>query len=235
MTNEVNKLTQSKEIIAYLAEKFPACFNVEGEAKPLKIGIFEDIATRLADDERVSKTRLRTALRHYTNSWRYLRAVKVGSQRVDLDGQAVAAIEQEHQDHAEQSLAESKERAAARAAEKRKQQKQQQPRKAQPRESGSGDNARKARAKKPAGKTSRAAAPTASSKALKQASRDARSAPSNLQQAELTQLQVGQQVQVKAGKAPMPGTVTEIDKDDVQVQLSNGLTMKVKASNVFVS
>ena len=30
------KLTNTKDIIAYLAEKFPLCFILEGEAKPLK-------------------------------------------------------------------------------------------------------------------------------------------------------------------------------------------------------
>ena len=33
----------------------------------------------------------------------------------------------------------------------------------------------------------------------------------------------------------MPATVTEIDKDDIQVQLDNGLSMKVKIANVFVA
>ena len=62
------KLKNSKEIVAYLVEKFPACFIAEGEAKPLKIGIFQDLAARLADHERVSKTMLRSALRQYTSS-----------------------------------------------------------------------------------------------------------------------------------------------------------------------
>ena len=31
------KLTNTKDIIAYLAEKFPLCFILEGEARPLKI------------------------------------------------------------------------------------------------------------------------------------------------------------------------------------------------------
>ncbi len=30
------KLANSKEVIAYIAERFPECFTVEGEAKPLK-------------------------------------------------------------------------------------------------------------------------------------------------------------------------------------------------------
>ena len=56
------KLTNTKDIIAYLAEKFPLCFILEGEAKPLKIGLFQDLAEALQDDERVSKTQLRQAL-----------------------------------------------------------------------------------------------------------------------------------------------------------------------------
>jgi len=68
----VQKLTDTKAIIAYLVEKFPLCFIAEGEAKPLKIGLFQDLAEALKDDERVSKTQLRQALRQY-----YTVAVKV--------------------------------------------------------------------------------------------------------------------------------------------------------------
>ena len=57
------KLASSKAVIAYLAEQFPQCFSASGEAKPLKIGIFEDLATRMEGDPKVSKTRLRSALR----------------------------------------------------------------------------------------------------------------------------------------------------------------------------
>ncbi len=37
------KLNSSKEVIAFLAERFPHCFSAEGEARPLKIGIFQDL------------------------------------------------------------------------------------------------------------------------------------------------------------------------------------------------
>ena len=72
------KRTSTKEIIAYLVEKFPACFSLEGPAKPLKVGIFQDLAEQLAEDDVVSKTRLRQALRHYTSSWRYLKVSEKG-------------------------------------------------------------------------------------------------------------------------------------------------------------
>ncbi|CUA82756.1 sRNA-binding protein [Pseudidiomarina woesei] len=224
MTTDVKKLTNTKEVIAYLAEKFPECFSLEGEAKPLKIGIFEELAERLKDDETVSKTRIRTALRHYTNSWRYLRAVKVGAVRVDLDGAEAGIIEDDHQQHAEQALAESKAAAAERAATKRKAQ--------QAAAKSAGDNNAKAKASAAAARKARAKSPakpksTGTAKATK---------PSvNLTAAQHDQLQVGQQVQVKAGKVPVAGQVTEIDRDDIHVQLQNGLAVKVKVSAVFVT
>ena len=172
--SESEKLTKSKDVIAYLAEQFPNCFSLQGDAKPLKIGIFEDLAKRLEDDEKVSKTRLRTALRHYTNSWRYLRSVKVGSERVDLDGNAVEKVLDEHQQHAAESLKESKERAAERAKQ----------RKAADTKS---DDARSKPKKK--------AAPV--NKANKKPKPSRKPEP-KLKDVELNSLSVGQQVQVKA-------------------------------------
>lgn len=102
------KLKNSKEVIAYIAECFPKCFTLEGEAKPLKIGIFQDLAERLNEDEKVSKTQLRAALRQYTSSWRYLHGVKPGAVRVDLDGNPCGELEEEHVEHAKATLAESK-------------------------------------------------------------------------------------------------------------------------------
>lgn len=116
---EVQKLTNNKEIIAYLAEKFPLCFSLEGETKPLKIGLFQDLSEALKDDERISKTQLRHALRQYTSNWRYLHGCKVGAVRVDLQGNPAGELEQEHADHAAQQLAEAKALVAQkRAAEK---------------------------------------------------------------------------------------------------------------------
>lgn len=42
------KLNSSKEVIAFLVERFPHCFSAEGEARPLKIGIFQDLVDRVA-------------------------------------------------------------------------------------------------------------------------------------------------------------------------------------------
>lgn len=122
------KLTNTKDIIAYLAEKFPLCFILEGEAKPLKIGLFQDLAEALQDDERVSKTQLRQALRQYTSNWRYLHSCREGAVRVDLQGNPAGVLETEHVAHAAQQLADAKARVAekrkAEAAAKKAQQKQ---------------------------------------------------------------------------------------------------------------
>ncbi|MGM0428925.1 MAG: RNA chaperone ProQ [Pseudomonadota bacterium] len=205
--SEPEKLTKSKDVIAYLTEQFPECFSIKGDAKPLKIGIFEDLAKRLENDDKVSKTRLRTALRHYTNSWRYLHSIKAGSQRVDLDGKPVEAVTEEHQQHAQETLKESK----AKVAEKNK--------------ASAKANAKKAPAKK---KTE------GSGKPKPKSTKKARTPEVKLADVELNKLSVGQQVQVKAGNTPMSATILELDKDDVQVQLQNGLTMKVKADKIFL-
>ena len=112
----VQKLTDTKAIIAYLVEKFPLCFIAEGEAKPLKIGLFQDLAEALKDDERVSKTQLRQALRQYTSNWRYLHGCREGAERVDLYGNPAGVLDAEHVSHATQQLADAK----AKFAEKRK-------------------------------------------------------------------------------------------------------------------
>ncbi|WP_406667753.1 RNA chaperone ProQ [Gallaecimonas sp. GXIMD1310] len=110
-SDSAEKLSDTKAVLAFLADSFPACFSLKGEAKPLKVGIFQDLAERLAEEPRVSKTQLRVAMRHYTNAWRYLRSVKAGAQRVDLDGNAIAEITDSEAEHALTTLRESMKKA----------------------------------------------------------------------------------------------------------------------------
>lgn len=202
------KLKNSKEIIAYIAECFPKCFTVEGEAKPLKIGIFQDLAERLKDDEKVSKTQLRAALRQYTSSWRYLHGVKPGAVRVDLDGNDCGVLEEEHVEHAKATLAESKAKVAAR----RKDQAQ------KAREEGKA----KPKAKKPQG----ARKPQTTKKTAKV------SKPVETRALNADEMIIGKQVNVNMGKGNMAATIVEINKEDVRVQLVNGLQMVVKAEHL---
>ncbi|GGM97068.1 MULTISPECIES: RNA chaperone ProQ [Shewanella] len=209
-----DKLTDTNAILAYLYETFPLCFIAEGETKPLKIGLFQDLAERLADDSKVSKTQLRVALRRYTSSWRYLKSVKAGAQRVDLDGQPCGELEQEHIDHAQAMLKESQEKAKAKRA---------------------------AQATKvaPAGKAPAKKAPKKVAVPARKTERPAKVAPKaepavNLVQAQLTDLAKKQRVNVKLGMTPVAGVITDINKEDIHVQLDSGLTIKVKAEHILL-
>ncbi|MFM4861398.1 RNA chaperone ProQ [Aeromonas media] len=208
------KLKNSKEIVAYLVEKFPACFIAEGEAKPLKIGIFQDLAARLADDERVSKTMLRSALRQYTSSWRYLHGLKAGQARVDLDGNPGELLTEEHIEHAKQALKESKERvfASRRTNTKEKEDKPKQPRRNAPR-----------KADAPRSEKPKSAAPKA-----------APVADAPLVKVDAATLKVDQGVRVVLGKSPVPATIKEVTKDDVQVQLQTGMMLRVKFEHLVL-
>lgn len=203
------KFTNSKEVIAFLAEQFPACFSVEGEAKPLKIGIFQDLAERLTEEARVSKTLLRSSLRHYTNSWRYLHSVQEGAHRVDLDGNHDAPIEKDHAEHAKQQLAESK----AKVAERRKEQQ------------AANHAARKNNKKRAAsqGKT------TLSGTKVDKPRPNKLPPPEKLSDNHLV---AGTAVTVKVGKVPMPATITDVAKDGVHVQLESGMVVKVQVDKL---
>ncbi|KJY71086.1 RNA chaperone ProQ [Vibrio nigripulchritudo] len=202
------KLKNSKEVIAYIAECFPKCFTLEGEAKPLKIGIFQDLADRLSEDPKVSKTQLRAALRQYTSSWRYLHGAKPGAVRVDLDGNECGALEEEHVEHAKTALAESKARVQARRKEKAEKAREEGTAKAKANK----PQARKAKPKAQKPQNNKAAAPTR---------------PLNDDD-----MIIGNSVNVNMGKGNMAATIVEINKDDVRVQLNNGLQMVVKAEHL---
>jgi len=205
------KFTSSKEVVAFLTETFPKCFSIEGEALPLKIGIFQDLAERLDSDDRVSKTLLRSTLRHYTNSWRYLYCIKEGAKRVDLDGNEGEVIDKEHVEHAQKQLEESK----AKAAEKRKAKQAQQPQKKEKRQFS------RPKREKTAGSDH---ADSNNHGTKPKIQRPNKTPPAKLTDADLNQ---GTNVTVKLGKTPMPAVITEVAKDGVHVQLDSGMVVKV--------
>jgi len=205
--NSTVKLTDNKAIIAMLAETFPACFSIKGEAKPLKIGLFQELSERLSEDERVSKTQLRGAIRHYTTSWRYLRCIKADAKRVDLDGAEGDVLSQEHIDHAAQTLTQSQEKAKQRDAAKKA---------ANP-------------VKKPAGKPAarvKQASKVRSSKPVAKVLTGEKVEDINL-------LKIDQTVLVNVAKAPMSGTIVDIAKSDVKVALASGMIIKVKVDQIL--
>lgn len=222
------KLNNSKEVIAFLAKQFPLCFVAEGEARPLKIGIFQDIVQRLSDVDCVSKTQIRTALRLYTTSWRYLYGIKVGAERVDLDGNPCGVLEEQHVDHARKQLEEAKARVQAQ--------------KNAQREAAKALDKSKGAAKSPETKKADSAE-SATSKVAKTKPAPARKAVAKVEKAaepvgktasllDIANLKIGQPVRVKAGKSAMDATVIEVVRDGARVQLASGMAMIVRAEHI---
>lgn len=198
--------TDLKTVIEFLANKFPQSFSIKGAAKPLKIGIFNDIAAELTDEDPVSKTQVRHALRRYTNSWRYLEAVEKGGMRVDLVGADVEALTNEHIEHAKSQLAESK----AKFDEKRK------------------AAAKKDAPKRPAKSVKNP--PKRKPKTEKAPQKEAEPAKELVSNEDFSE---GTSVLVKLGMKPMAATIVEASKGEVSVQLSSGMVMKVSKDSIF--
>lgn len=251
------KLTSSKEIIALLAETFPNCFCVEGEARPLKIGIFQDLVERVPEEINLSKTRLRSALRLYTSSWRYLHGIKSGATRIDLDGNPCGELEEQHVAHAHQQLAEAKARIQAYKQEQKQKRtmEQEQKKQAKPRVSpasnGSKSQLNAAQQQTTSGKTSPpdslshkvAAQKSVSVSKVKTGKRQQMTDKINneavtlkqchLSAAEVAALVSGQTIQVKVGKNAMQATVQEVAKEGVRVLLASGMSMIVRAEHLM--
>lgn len=219
------KLNSSKEVIAFLAQRFPHCFSAEGEARPLKIGIFQDLVERVQGENSLSKTQLRSALRLYTSSWRYLYGIKAGATRVDLDGNACGVLDEQHVEHARKQLEEAKARVQAQREQQKAKKREageetaeRRPRKPAARKAAEGDAPRKPRPK----------APRAAAGERQAAPRPPRAKPVT----DTSTLQAGQNIKVKAGKSAMDATILEITKDGVRVQLASGLAMIVRAEHL---
>jgi ProP effector len=211
------KRTSTKDIISYLTEKFPECFSVKGPVKPLKIGIFQDLAEKLNEDETVSKTRLRQALRHYTSSWRYLKAIKVGVSRVDVDGKEVAQIDEEQAAYASKTLKESQEKFGNKKPTDSDNKK--------PYKGKQGSTGDKPTEKK------RDSAKFKSVKSSKPKTAKKDAAP--LKPVESATIKVGSSVRVQLGNSPMNATITEISGKDISVQLDSGMVIKTQLQNIY--
>lgn len=246
MTSQVEpqvKPHNVKEIVALLSEQFPLCFTLTGEAKPLKVGIFQDLVEKLQADPLLSKTQLRQALRVYTSSWRYLDAVKEGVARIDLDGVAGDLIDAQQAEHAAKTLSESKAKAAEiRKARHLEHKKQQQQKQAQQAASENADAATvksdKPAYKKPAQKSAAQGVKSSNLKVKRQPAvqtpAPAKVQPSvDLVSVDAAKLTAGTKVLVKLGQNPMPATVVEVVKQDVVVQLTSGMVVKTQIGSLY--
>jgi len=221
METEIKRIS-TKDIIAHLTEKFPACFSIKGQVKPLKIGIFQDLAEKLSDDETVSKTRLRQALRHYTSSWRYLKAIKLDVSRVDIEGNEVAKIDEEQASYASKTLKESQEKFGNKKAQNKDVKKESNKVKNTTGENSSSKvvSNDKQKAKFKTVKSTKPKTPKKELPALKPV--------------ESSTIKVGNKVKIKLGNSPMNATITEISGQDISVQLDSGMVVKAQIGNIYL-
>ncbi|AJQ94389.1 activator of osmoprotectant transporter ProP [Gynuella sunshinyii YC6258] len=95
------KREAAKVAVELLSEAYPEVFDLKNP-RPLKIGIHES----LAEDGKVSKTKIRRALSAYVRHYAYLSCLKEGAMRIDLDGSEVAPVSAEEAQHATEKVAE---------------------------------------------------------------------------------------------------------------------------------
>lgn len=223
IANIASKRTSTKDIITYLAIKFPACFSVNGPAKPLKIGIFQELAEKLADDETVSKTRLRQALRHYTSSWRYLKSVKLKSFRVGVDGENSSEVDSEQAEYAAKTLKESQEKFS------KKQPKEAKNKKPYPIKKVDKNKELVKTKDKPFNKEK----DKEKFKNVKSSKRAQSKVEAKLIPVESSSVSVGKSVKVKLGNLPMDAVITEVSGNDISVQLTSGMVIKTQIGHIF--
>jgi len=211
-----NKLKDINEVLEFLYQEFPQCFKQKDGIQPLKVGIFKDIAERIEGSEKVSKTQVRQALRKYTSNWRYLEAVTKSEFRIDLDGNQDEKVEQEHVEHAQKALEESRAKMA-------KRKKQQRPRK-------DGDTKSY---KKNTGHHAKSA-----EKGAKVSNKPAKAAPAKrsgkVEPLPASEVKVNSKVKVKLGQALVNAVITEVNKDEVHVELVTGMQVKTKADSLYI-
>jgi len=205
------ELKNSKEIIAYLSNHFPKCFIIDGEAKPLKIGIFQDIVEKLSNNEQFSKTKLRVALRSYTMSWRYLHCLKDGSNRVDLEGNFCDIVTSQQAEHALAELKESKEKAKAKRTE------------------GNKDKPARSNLETTKNKTTNNRNSRSSKSAVNKESKQI-----ILQNIDVEQLRVGQVVKVLLGTKAISAAVSNIEKGHIKVKIPSGMELTVMPDRILL-
>lgn len=100
-----SSLDHKKAVLATLCKLFPKTFITEGEIRPLKVGIINELlASPLFAQFGASRNMVRRAVRFYATSTQYLNAVKEGAVRIDLDGNDSDTVTAEHEKYAQELI-----------------------------------------------------------------------------------------------------------------------------------
>jgi len=90
-------------VILLLQERWPHCFSIrERNRRPLKVGIFADILKEL--DGAVTRVELAKAIGCYVGNRAYLKKIKIGADRVGLDGTPAGKVAESEELHARTML-----------------------------------------------------------------------------------------------------------------------------------
>lgn len=106
-TAEKSRFENIQTALGLIYEHFPKAFFKEGDPKPLKLGIFDDLKARIEGIEGLSITKVRAAVRIYTSRLKYLHSIKEGARRIDLDGNEADEVTKEHAEYAKQKIEEA--------------------------------------------------------------------------------------------------------------------------------
>ncbi len=97
--------TANMAALQQLMEAYPEVFSREN-VRPLKIGIQEDLVA----DEKLAKNKIKRALASYVRSPQYYRSIRVGADRIGLDGQSAGTVSEQEAKHAKEKLKEINQR-----------------------------------------------------------------------------------------------------------------------------
>lgn len=101
--NTPNDAASPAQSARTLLKQLQETFSVFRDYSPLAIGIDKQV---LAKQAGIDRKLLRIALGMHTNSLRYLKTMEKATHRLDIDGQTVAEVTEEHRKHATETLRE---------------------------------------------------------------------------------------------------------------------------------
>ncbi len=101
--NTPNDAASPAQSARTLLKQLQESFSVFRDYSPLAIGIDKQV---LAKQTGIDRKLLRIALGMHTNSLRYLKTMEKATHRLDIDGQTVAEVTEEHRKHATETLRE---------------------------------------------------------------------------------------------------------------------------------
>ncbi|MCV6590873.1 MAG: ProQ/FinO family protein [Marinobacterium sp.] len=99
-----------------LIDAYPEVFNRDN-IRPLKIGIQEDLVA----DEKVAKNKIKRALASYVRSLGYIRTIREGVDRIDINGQPAGKVTADEALHAKNTLRDINKKRRQQQAEREKQ------------------------------------------------------------------------------------------------------------------